>query len=98
MITPTPGRIVWYRPLTTEGLACQPGKPLAAIVADVITDRCVTLSVIDAAGNHHGRTAIPLLQDDDAPLERGGYAEWMPYQVGQAKRHEADNRENRSVA
>lgn len=32
-----------------------------------------------------GLTSVPLLQDDDLRNNTGYYAEWMPYQLGQAK-------------
>lgn len=90
VITPTPGRIVWYWPSTNDGLSALAGQPLAAIVAAVHDDRHVNLSVIDAHGNHHGRTNVFLSQpDQERPTSRDyGFAEWMPYQKGQAAKTE----------
>ena len=90
VITPTPGRIVWYWPSTNDGLSALAGQPLAAIVAAVHDDRHVNLSVVDAHGNHHGRTNVFLSQpDQERPVSRDyGFAEWMPYQKGQAAKVE----------
>jgi hypothetical protein len=88
-IVPTVGRVVWYRPARNEGaaFACCDDQPLAALIARVWTDSCVNLTVFDANGHAHSRTSVPLLQADEAKPEGGFYAEWMPYQVGQAKKH-----------
>ena len=90
VIAPTPGRIVWYWPSTNDGLSALAGQPLAAIVAAAHDDRHVNLSVIDAHGNHHGRTNVFLSQpDQERPTSRDyGFAEWMPYQKGQAAKTE----------
>lgn len=72
-------------------------QPLDATVIAVWGDRMVNLDVIDIYGKHFALTSVKLLQDDDQPARGpaaedgtpgpilGGYAEWMPYQVGQAK-------------
>lgn len=91
MITPTPGRVVWYVPAPTESSNfCKPGNddPCAAIVARVWGDRMVNLTVFDANGLTHSRTSVQLLQDDDTP-NGPSYAMWMPYQKGQAAKAEA---------
>lgn len=88
MITPTPGRIVWFTPFSGDAEITSDGtQPLAAIIAYVWNDRLVNLSVIDQNGNHHARTSVQLLQDEDVSYG-GATAQWMPYQVGQAKKHE----------
>lgn len=86
VITPTPGRIVWYWPSVNDGVPSLPGQPLAAIVASVHTDRRVNLSVIDSYGNHHARGNVSLIQPDDIRPQPGSFnfAEWMPYQIGAA--------------
>lgn len=74
MIKPTVGRHVWYwMPDTPQT------KPFAAIVASVITDSLVNLSVIDSEGNQYGQRSVPLIQDGESP-PRVAYCEWMPYQ------------------
>ncbi|MGF6697629.1 hypothetical protein OKW38_002241 [Paraburkholderia sp. MM5496-R1] len=90
MIKPTVGRVVWFTPssITASGNFA-PGAPLAAIVAHVHSDRLVNLAVFDANGVTHSRTSVPLLQDDEAVPVNGYYAEWMPFQKGQAAKQES---------
>jgi hypothetical protein len=87
MIKPTIGRVVWYHP------AFQPDsgsneRTLAAIICHVWSDSCVNLAVFDANGVASSQTSVFLFQGDS---ERPGsqYAEWMPYQQGQAAKTEA---------
>jgi hypothetical protein len=87
MIEPTPGRIVWYFPSIEEGRDPN-GQPLAAMVAKVLSERSVNLTVSHGDGSTYGRQAVQLLQDDDAAPETA-YACWMPYQKGQAAKHDA---------
>jgi len=99
MIEPTNGRIVWYTPYKNEllspyGMVVQRDKdgnvvPLTAQVCGVWGPRCVNLLVTDASGKTFVCTSRTLLQDDDARPEHGGFAEWMPYQKGQAAKAEA---------
>jgi len=89
MIIPTVGRIVWFTPARDDTELVRHGDgPLAAIVTHVHSDRCVNLAVFDANANQASRTSVTLLQDDDAEAEYGRFARWMPYQIGQAKKHE----------
>ncbi|MBF5006826.1 hypothetical protein ISG32_21500 [Diaphorobacter sp. NR2-3-3-1] len=44
---------------------------------------------MDANGNAHSRTSVPLVQDGDSCPANGYYCEWMPYQKGQAAKTEA---------
>ena len=89
MITPTVGRKVWYRPagfdLGAEMMIAHDGKPLDATVVAVNGSGTVNLSVFDSVARHFVRLDIPLVQDGEAPPD-GAYAEWMPYQNGQAKK------------
>lgn len=72
---PKPGAIVWYRNHFGDKIPQLGDQPLAAIVAAVLADGCVNLSVIDCFGNHHPRQRIALVQPGDAkPI--GAYAEW----------------------
>ncbi len=81
MITPTVGRVVWYRPAPTETITGNDGaQPLAAIIAHVWSDTCVNLAVIDANGAMTNRTSVFLYQGDDYPRPSSQFAEWMPYQ------------------
>lgn len=83
MIKPTIGRVVWYHPpfLADSG---SNETTLAAIVCHVWSDNNVNLAVFDANGVATNQTSVFLYQgDSDRPA--GQYAEWMPYQIGQAK-------------
>ena len=85
MIKPTVGRVVWYHPGPQED---HHGETLAAHIAHVWSDTCVNLMVIDPNGNPFNRTSVFLYQGDtDRPSSQ--YAEWMPYQKGQAAKTEA---------
>jgi hypothetical protein len=64
-------------------------QPLAAIVAKVIDDQTVNLSVIDESGDHSGKLRVTLIQNPDAnPLADPArcFATWMPYQKAQAEK------------
>lgn len=90
MITPTPGRIVWFYPSPGDFRSLRQGpEPMAAIVAHVSSDRRVNLTVFDHMGTPRGYSGVPLLQDDDTPPAGLGHACWMPYQKGQAAKHDA---------
>lgn len=65
-------------------------QPFSASVAYVWSDRLVNLTVSDHDGNTQSRTSVPLVQEGDVPPAGGRYCEWMPYQVGQAKKHDAE--------
>lgn len=100
MIKPTVGRKVWYRPNLEDrigygGMAvyCHDveeldGQPLDATIVFVRSDALVNLTILDHNGVQHQRTSVPLRQDDMVFSEDIAYAEWMPYQVGQAKKHD----------
>ena len=91
MIKPTVGRVVHYHPYITDTeLAFTVGEPLAAIITKVWTDRMVSLAVFDANGNAFGRISVYLFQGDAAnPNENAmPFAEWVPYQTGQAAKTE----------
>lgn len=93
IIKPTVGRVVWFHPSKNSAESGfsrhTEGEPYAAIVAHVHSDTMVNLSVFDANGVTHSRTSVTLVQGDaDAPAY-GFYAEWMPFQKGQAAKTEA---------
>lgn len=88
MISPTPGRVVWFTPSVHDDTRHDREQPLAALVTYVWNDRMINLAVFDQDGDRASRTSVTLLQDNDPPLEGGYYAQWMPYQIGQAKKHE----------
>src|SRR4029079_5869109 len=91
MIKPTVGRVVWFTP--SSPLNMPPSfrtlgdQPCSASVAYVWNDRLVNLTVSAPYGNTFNMTSGPLLQDDDEKPAGGYFAEWMPYQVGQAAKH-----------
>lgn len=87
VISPTPGRIVWFNPAPHDGIAAISGQPLAAIVCGVHHDRLVNLAVFDSYGNSQQRSNVHLVQPGDA-VPDFAHATWMPYQVGQAAKTE----------
>lgn len=88
-IEPTIGRVVWYWPHTSENLA-GPEQPLAALVCFVKDTRLVNLAVFDPRGIARPKVDVLLRQPgDDKPTDGRGYAEWMPYQTGQAAKAQA---------
>lgn len=89
MIKPTVGRVVWFWPNGVP-LAAVDAQPHAALVTHVHGDECVNLAVFDANGNPYPRHSVMLHQDENVPRPTSPHASWMPYQVGQAKKHEAE--------
>jgi len=85
MIIPTIGRIMWYWPDKQYR-----GKlPWAAIVTDVHSDNMVSLAVFASNGDTilGGKRSVPVVQDGSPNIAGDSpYVEWMPYQVGQAKK------------
>lgn len=94
VITPTPGRVVWYWPTPEDikqGMFAYPGsdQPMAATVSFVHSDRMVNLSVVDHNGKPFEKRSVTLLQEGDTVRNsKYGYAEWMPFQKGQAAKTE----------
>ncbi len=84
MIKPTVGRILWYRP---DGPF---GPTQAAIVCGVNSDNNVNLSVFGIYGEGPKQYQGILLSQDEESPPRGAYAQWMPFQVGQAARQEQE--------
>ncbi|WP_439685090.1 hypothetical protein MNJPNG_06310 [Cupriavidus oxalaticus] len=97
LIKPSVGRKVWYRPSAFDkagrvAMVTAGDEPLDATVLAVWGDRCVNLLVTDIMGKQFPVLSCQLLQEGDVPAVNaedgktiGGYAEWMPYQVAQAK-------------
>lgn len=99
MIKPTVGRKVWYRPSAddiagTTGMEVNGKEPLDATVVAVWGDRLVNLAIFDIYAKVHERRSVTLVQEGDDVPEGGRYAEWMPYQVGQAKKAEQPSEAN----
>ena len=80
MIYPTIGRVVWVVQKWQD-------QPQAALITYVHNENTVNVVAFDRAGVPAGIQGLHLKQsaDEQPPTP---YAEWMPYQVGQAKRHE----------
>jgi hypothetical protein len=84
MIKPTIGRVVWFHPSGSKST----DQPNAALIAYVHSDTMVNLGGFDANGVAFSATSVFLYQGDtDRPSSY--YAEWMPYQRGQAAKTEA---------
>jgi hypothetical protein len=95
VIKPTVGRIVWYHPTNKENLEVllsdmtvngQQNGPLAAMVLAVHSDTQVNLMVYSAYGQSRFVDRAYLWQGDGGRPVGVSYAEWMPYQIGQAKK------------
>lgn len=90
---PTPGRLVYYFPGVYDGNSLRPPhvkEPLAAIITYVTNDRKVNLAVFNTTGGMVSRLDCTLLQgENEAAPPNMGWAEWMPYQKGQAAKTEA---------
>lgn len=97
VIKPTVGRVLLYWPAAHDiaaGMFAYEGsdQPFAATVTFVHGDRMVNLSVADHNGAIHEKRSVTLLQEGDqanGPNGKAGYAEWMPFQKGQAAKTEA---------
>lgn len=85
MIKPTIGRVVLVqrRPGSTDITQAEP-----ALVSYVWNDTLINVGGFDHNGAPFAYTSLKLLQDDDEAPE-SCYAEWMPYQKGQAAKTEA---------
>lgn len=91
-IVPTVGRVLWFRNGSQIGATDidqlqgnAQHQPMKAMVLYVHNSRCVNVEVVDHGGGRHIYTSCTLRQDMD-PAPSGPYAEWMPYQVGQARK------------
>ena len=94
MIKPTVGRVVWYRPGPADSNICAGGdQPLAALIAHVWSDTCINIGGFDANGQPFSRTYVLLHQDGNERPDNT-FAEWMPYQKGQAAKTEALEAQN----
>jgi len=82
IIAPTVGRIVWY----VQRKDPPKRQPLAALVTYVHDDRLVNLAVFTVDGRQLAATSVILVQEGD-PKPDDSYCKWMPYQLGQAKKH-----------
>lgn len=86
MINPTVGRVVWL--YGAPGMNLDHAQPFKADVAFVWNDRLLNVGYLDHLGQSRSVTSVVLLQDDDLKPQSRPFCVWMPYQVGQAKKHE----------
>jgi hypothetical protein len=86
MIQPTIGRVVLFH--VDKAKVDAGGQALPALVCFVHSDNLINVGGFETDGTPFAHTEVPLLQDDDAPPATGPYAEWMPYQKGQAAKTE----------
>ena len=95
-IIPTNGRVMLYWPVPNERAVIvqhDPAQPLKCDVCHVWGEDLVNVLVTDSNGRQHVRTSITVVQEGGPyrAEELGGqpYVTWMPYQLGQAAKHEA---------
>jgi hypothetical protein len=83
MIKPTIGRVVWFHPSGST----EQDQPHPALIAHVWSDTCVNLAVFDSNGVSYNQTSVFLFPGGEGKPS-SQYAEWMPYQQGQAAKTE----------
>lgn len=99
VISPTVGRVVWVRCCALLFIAddggpvnqWDPSQPFRANVDFVVSDRQINVSGADHVGRPFRIVGLTLLQEGDAIPPSGPYAQWMPYQQGQAKKHATED-------
>lgn len=88
MIYPTPGRIVWYHPPATAAYPKIGNQPHPAMIAHVLENGRINLTVSAPSGDTYAAREVHLLEDGEPAPAGQPYAEWMPYQKGQAAKAE----------
>jgi len=68
------------------------------MIVGINTPKRVNLVVFDAAGVAHPRAGVLIAHDGGPVPVEGGYAEWMPYQLGQVAKVGANETASRSAA
>lgn len=91
-IQPTIGRVILVHSRTPGATG-----PWPCLVTKVWNNRCINAAGLNEWGTPVSYSSLLLLQDDDAIPGGGPYAEWMPYQKGQAAKTEALERQLRDV-
>lgn len=89
-IKPTIGRVIWFTPSP----AISPGidhrdQPLQGSIAYVHNDTSINVGGFDARGAPYAAINVKLVQEGEERPEGGHFAEWMPYQRGQAAKTDA---------
>jgi hypothetical protein len=82
-IVPTVGRVIWYWPGKGDPTPLTLDQPFKADVIYVHGPTAVNLEVISHEGRRFTKQSV-LITDGAEP----GFAQWMPYQKGQAARTE----------
>ncbi len=91
MIKPTIGRVVWFWQNSTQS------QPFTGLVCYVHNDTTlVNLAVFDANGTSRSETSVFLYPGEGVRPEYR-FAEWMPYQRGQAAKTEQIERQLKVV-
>jgi len=85
MIHPTIGRVVLFWPAADEA-GKRPDQPFPALIAYVHSEHLINVGGFAHNGQPFAATSVPLLQDDDELAPSSAYAEWMPYQLEQARK------------
>lgn len=85
MIKPTIGRVIWYYPPGVEHTE----QPFPALIAYVQSDDRINVGGFDNRGKPFSDTEVLLLQEGYGNPGGGAWACWMPYQKGQAAKHES---------
>jgi hypothetical protein len=83
-IEPTVGRVVHLR------LRGADGPTLNASIAGINTDGTINLGFTHESGVHDAIQNVTLIQEGEIAPPHGPYAEWMPFQKGQAQKNEQD--------
>jgi hypothetical protein len=81
IIPPSIGRKVWFRGANTD----LDGQAEDATIVYVHSDHMVNLLVVSHNGVPRPETSIPLVHEGEERPENGHFAEWMPFQKGQAR-------------
>lgn len=85
MIEPTIGRVIWYWPEDKKD------QPWPCWICSVRPDGRINVAGFNNEGVPFRDSDIDLFQGEEGeqkPLH--SFAEWMPYQIGQAKKHESE--------
>lgn len=86
MIKPTIGRKVWFWAHKPNS-GYENSQPEDATVVFVFNHSTVNLRVTDHSGTSRPETSVALWDGEgEQPVTR--HAQWMPFQLGQAKKHE----------
>jgi hypothetical protein len=96
-ITPTVGRVVLVffaagTNLPGYALPSDPATPIPGLITYVHSESCISIAAFDVSGVSLPLISVQLLQEGDERPDRSCWAEWMPYQIGQAKK--AEDREH----